>query len=78
VGDEIDLSLVREGRDSHQAVGYLPDGTMIVVNHARSLLGKTARVIVASALPTAAGRLVFAELKDAAIRPLFARQSVSA
>lgn len=71
VGDELELNLVKEGRDSHQAVGYLPDGTMIVVNHARSLLGKTARVIVASALQTAAGRLIFAELKDAlAIRPL--------
>jgi uncharacterized protein YacL len=71
VGDELELNLVKEGRDSHQAVGYLPDGTMIVVNHARSLLGKTARVIVASALQTAAGRLIFAELKDAlSIRPL--------
>jgi uncharacterized protein YacL len=78
VGDEIDLNLVKEGRDVHQAVGYLPDGTMIVVNHARSLLGKTARVIVASALQTAAGRLVFAELKDAAIRPVFERQSATA
>ena len=71
VGDEVDLNLVKEGRESHQAVGYLPDGTMIVVNHARSLLGKTARVIVASALQTAAGRLIFAELKEAlSIRPL--------
>src|SRR4051812_32303175 len=78
VGDEIDLSLVKEGRDAHQAIGYLPDGTMIVVNHARSFVGKTARVIVASALQTAAGRLIFAELKDAAIRPVFARQSASA
>ena len=70
-GDEIELNLVKEGRESHQAVGYLPDGTMIVVNHARSLLGKTARVSVASALQTAAGRLIFAELKEAlSIRPL--------
>ena len=70
-GDELELNLVKEGRESHQAVGYLPDGTMIVVNHARSLLGKTARVVVASALQTAAGRLIFAELKEAlSIRPL--------
>jgi uncharacterized protein YacL len=76
VGDEIDLSLVKEGREPHQAVGYLPDGTMIVVNHARSLLGKSARVVVASALQTAAGRLIFAELKDTlSIRPVFARHS---
>src|SRR6266403_5969621 len=46
VGDEIELNLVKEGRESHQAVGYLPDGTMIVVNQAKPLLGKTARVTV--------------------------------
>jgi uncharacterized protein YacL len=62
-GDELELNLVKEGRESHQAVGYLPDGTMIVVNHARSYLGKVATVVVSSALQTGAGRLIFAELK---------------
>src|SRR6266536_277621 len=66
VGDEIELALVKEGREQHQAVGYLPDGTMIVVNHARPHLGKTATVVVSSALQTTAGRLIFAELKDGA------------
>jgi uncharacterized protein YacL len=66
VGDEIELSLVKEGREQHQAVGYLADGTMIVVNHARPHLGKTTTVIVSSALQTTAGRLVFAELKNGA------------
>ena len=64
VGDEIDLHLVKEGREQHQAVGYLQDGTMIVVNHARPRLGKSATVVVSSALQTAAGRLIFAELKE--------------
>ena len=64
-GDELELSLVKEGRESHQAVGYLPDGTMIVVNHARPQLGKVATVVVSSALQTGAGRLIFAELKGA-------------
>ncbi|PYJ09896.1 MAG: twitching motility protein PilT [Verrucomicrobia bacterium] len=63
-GDELELNLVKEGRDAHQAVGYLPDGTMIVVNHARPQLGKVATVIVSSALQTGAGRLIFAELKE--------------
>ncbi len=66
VGDEIELNLVKEGREQHQAVGYLADGTMIVVNHARPHLGKTTTVIVSSALQTTAGRLIFAELKDGA------------
>jgi uncharacterized protein YacL len=66
-GDQLELNLVKEGRESHQAVGYLPDGTMIVVNHARPLLGKVATVVVSSALQTGAGRLVFAELKGGSV-----------
>jgi uncharacterized protein YacL len=61
-GDEVELPLVKEGRDAHQAVGYLADGTMIVVNHARAHIGKTMRVVVASVLQTSAGRLFFADL----------------
>ena len=49
-GDELELHLTKEGREAHQAVGYLSDGTMIVVNHARPQLGKTATVVVSSAL----------------------------
>jgi uncharacterized protein YacL len=67
-GDELQLNLVKEGREAHQAVGYLPDGTMIVVNHARSQLGKTATIVVTSALQTGAGRLVFGELKTPAAK----------
>ena len=63
-GDLVELSLVKEGRESHQAVGYLPDGTMVVVNQARAHLGKTVTVCVGSALQTAAGRMFFAELRQ--------------
>jgi uncharacterized protein YacL len=68
-GDELELHLVKEGREAHQAVGYLPDGTMIVVNHARPQMGKVAKVVVSSALQTGAGRLIFAEMKDSSSRP---------
>ena len=54
----------QEGRESHQAVGYLPDGTMIVVNQSRTQLGRVAKVVVSSSLQTAGGRLIFAELKE--------------
>lgn len=74
-GDELELDLVKEGRDAHQAVGYLADGTMIVVNHARPRLGSTATVIVSSALQTAAGRLIFAELKGNGNLPVTPRAS---
>lgn len=63
-GDELELNLIKEGRDPHQAVGYLPDGTMIVVNHGLPHIGRVATVVVSSALQTAGGRLVFAELKE--------------
>lgn len=62
-GDELALELVKEGRDDHQAVGYLPDGTMIVVNHAKRHIGTQQSVVVAGAVQTSAGRLIFAELK---------------
>jgi len=63
-GRPLDISLVKEGRDTHQAVGYLSDGTMIVVNHARTYIGQTVPVIITSSLQTSAGRLFFAELKQ--------------
>jgi uncharacterized protein YacL len=66
-GDEMELHLVKEGRDPHQAVGYLPDGTMIVINHARALIGKTVKIVVSSTLQTAGGRLIFGELKPPAV-----------
>ena len=66
VGDELRLSLTKSGKDKNQAVGYLPDGTMIVVNNAAAQLGQTVEVVVSGTLPTSAGRLIFAEIKAAA------------
>ncbi len=63
-GDEIDLMLVKGGKDEGQAVGYLPDGTMIVVNRAAAHIGESRRVVVGGTLQTSAGRLIFAELAD--------------
>ena len=62
VGERIRLPLVRAGKDEHQAVGYLPDGSMIVVNNAASKINTTQDVIVISTLETEAGMMVFAEL----------------
>ena len=62
-GDYLELTLMKEGRDENQAVGYLPDGTMIVVNEAARMLGKTVEVVVSGTLPTSAGRLIFADLQ---------------
>jgi uncharacterized protein YacL len=64
-GDVLAIKLVKEGRDSHQAVGYLPDGTMVVVNQGRPQLGQPVSVKITSALQTSAGQMYFAELAAA-------------
>lgn len=62
VGDRLRLALVRGGKEDHQGVGYLPDGTMIVVNHGVAEIGRTVEVTVISTLQTNAGTMVFADL----------------
>jgi rRNA-processing protein FCF1 len=63
-GERMHLDLVQKGQDSHQAVGYLPDGTMVVVEHANKLIGQTAEVEIIRSLQTAAGRMMFAKRLD--------------
>ena len=62
VGESVRLALVRARKDGHQAVGYMPDGTMIVVNHSINMIGTSQDVTVISTLQTSAGQMVFAEL----------------
>lgn len=64
-GEEMNVTILKEGKEPGQGVGYLPDGTMIVVEGGRAHLGKDAAVIVTSALQTSAGRMVFAKVKEA-------------
>ena len=61
-GEEMQLFLVKEGKEQGQAVGYLDDGTMIVVEDGKSKIGDTVTVNVTSVLQTAAGRMIFARL----------------
>jgi uncharacterized protein YacL len=60
----VPLRLVRRGRETGQAVGYLEDGTMVVVEEAEHLLGDTVSIAVTNALQTSTGRLVFARVAD--------------
>jgi uncharacterized protein YacL len=61
-GEKLTVRLLKEGREPQQAVAYLDDGTMIVVNRGRRLIGQEAEVTISSVLQTAAGRMAFAEL----------------
>lgn len=60
-GDNISLVLTQKGQDSHQAVGHLEDGTMVVVEHSKEFIGQTTDVTVIRSLQTAAGRMIFAK-----------------
>jgi uncharacterized protein YacL len=65
-GEMISLRIVREGKDKGQGVGYLPDGTMVVVNNAQSAVGQQVEAQVHSQVQTGAGVIVFADMKQAA------------
>ena len=63
-GEILNLRIVREGKDKGQGIGYLPDGTMVVVNHGQPLVGQQVEVQVQSLLQTGAGVIVFADTKQ--------------
>src|SRR5207249_3819985 len=63
-GEILSLRIVREGKDRGQGVGYLPDGTMVVVNNGHGAIGQHVEVQVQSLLQTGAGIIVFADLKQ--------------
>lgn len=61
-GETISMALTQKGQSGNQAVGYLADGTMVVVDKAGSMLGKTVEIEFIRSLQTAAGRMMFAKL----------------
>jgi uncharacterized protein YacL len=61
-GEAMQIKLLKEGKEYNQAVGYLDDGTMVVVEEARRLIGQEVRVVVTSVLQTPAGRMVFTKI----------------
>ena len=62
-GEILELKLIREGKESGQALAYLEDGTMVVVSDARGLIGKRITVRVTSVLQTQAGKMIFAKIR---------------
>ena len=62
-GEELTVSVIKEGKEAGQGVAYLDDGTMIVVEGARNHVGATVDAIVTSVLQTVAGKMIFANLK---------------
>jgi uncharacterized protein YacL len=62
-GEEMSLQLIRPGEESGQAVGYLDDGTMVVVDDARDFIGKTAEITITSIHQSSAGKMFFGRIK---------------
>ena len=66
-GDYIDLKILKHGKEPSQGIGYLEDGTMVVVEDANDHVGEELRVTVTSALQTSAGRMIFAKTNASAM-----------
>jgi uncharacterized protein YacL len=66
-GDNIDLKILKEGKEPTQGIGYLDDGTMVVVEEGSGFVGAELRVVVTSALQTSAGRMIFAKPQASAL-----------
>lgn len=62
-GEEMLVQIVKEGKEPGQGIGYLDDGTMIVTDNARRMIGETVEVVVTTVLQTSAGRMIFTKLK---------------
>jgi uncharacterized protein YacL len=62
-GESIIVDVIREGKEPHQGVGYLDDGTMLVVEDGENYIGKRVEVVVTSMLQTSAGRMVFGRIR---------------
>jgi uncharacterized protein YacL len=63
-GDEITITVMKEGSQPGQGIGYLEDGTMVVIEDGMALRGRTVKVNVVSNIQTALGRMIFAKPKE--------------
>lgn len=66
-GDNIDIKILKEGKEPSQGIGYLDDGTMVVVEEGSGYVGGEVRVVVTSPLQTSAGRIIFAKPQASAL-----------
>ncbi len=64
-GEELTVQVIKDGKEAGQGVGYLDDGTMVVVEGGKKYIGDTSEVVVTSVLQTVAGRMIFGRPKEA-------------
>jgi uncharacterized protein YacL len=63
-GEKMTVLILKEGKEFNQGVGYLDDGTMVVVDHARKLIGRAVEIVVTSVLQTASGKMIFGKFDE--------------
>ena len=63
-GETLTISILQEGKESNQGVGYMDDGTMVVIENGNKLIGQTRDVSVTKVLQTTAGRMIFARTEE--------------
>ena len=63
-GEKMNILILKEGKEYNQGVGYLDDGTMVVVDHARRMIGRSVEISVTSVLQTASGKMIFGKIDD--------------
>jgi uncharacterized protein YacL len=63
-GEHMNVLILKEGKEFNQGVGYLDDGTMVVVDHARKMIGKAVEISVTSVLQTASGKMIFGKVDE--------------
>src|SRR5271156_1230963 len=68
-GEKMNIVVLKEGKEYNQGVGYLDDGTMVVVDHARRMIGRAVEITVTSVLQTASGKMIFGKLEEGVLKP---------
>jgi uncharacterized protein YacL len=63
-GEHMTVLILKEGKEYNQGVGYLDDGTMVVVDHARRMIGRSIEISVTSVLQTASGKMIFGKIDE--------------
>lgn len=68
-GEKMNIVILKEGKEYNQGVGYLDDGTMVVVDHARRMIGRSVEITVTSVLQTASGKMIFGKVEEQPQQP---------
>ena len=76
-GETMDVRIIKPGEEADQGIGYLPDGTMVVVEGARDKIGRDLAISITSSLQTSAGKMIFGKFEKYAARKESGKKQIS-